>query len=323
MIAALVLLVAGVVSAAMVERILWKRDVAVIAADGVSFVPLSDGRRLRYRVHGAGADTAKAVVLLEGGLFAVSSSWVRVVEALVRADPMLRVITYDRSGLGLSDPTDSPRDAERVASDAAELLRGLGVSRAFVAAHSLGGYFSRILAARHPDLVAGLVLVDTMHPDEQIRLPELDRKENEAIFAITHRMAWLALVGIPRWIGWSRHFGSGLPPAARREAVAFNAMRPHLAASAAEIKAYPTTCEQVRRIVARPELPITVVSASLPVREGVLVFQSLHAEIAATSRNGRHLIVEDADHVDLLVREGPARVVAHEILGMVRAVLAE
>jgi pimeloyl-ACP methyl ester carboxylesterase len=322
-VAALVLLVAGVVLAAAVERILWKRDAALIAADGATFVTLSDGRKLRYRVHGAAADTAKAVVLLEGGLFAVGSSWVRVVEALVSADPTLRVITYDRAGLGLSDPVDLPRDAEHVASDAAELLRGLGVSRVVVAAHSLGGYFARILAARNPDLVAGLVLVDTMHPDEQIRLPEIDREENEAIFASTRRVAWLALVGIPRWRGWSEQFGAGLPPAAQREAVAFNVARPHLAAAAAEIAAYETTCEQVRRIVARPDLPITVVSANLPVREGVVVFQSLHAEIAATSRYGRQRIAEDADHVDLLVKAGPARIVADEILGMVRAALAK
>lgn len=64
---------------------------------------------------------------------------------------------------GTPDHADElPAPSLDVAADAvAELVRGAGVSRAVVAGLSMGGYVALALLDRHPDLVAGLALVDT------------------------------------------------------------------------------------------------------------------------------------------------------------------
>jgi proline iminopeptidase len=50
---------------------------------------------------------------------------------------------------------------ERAADDAAALLDHLGAHRAVVLGHSYGGFIAQEFALRHPDRLAGLVLVDT------------------------------------------------------------------------------------------------------------------------------------------------------------------
>jgi pimeloyl-ACP methyl ester carboxylesterase len=81
--------------------------------------------------------------------------------------PLLRsgaaTITYDRAGIGDSDPQPVriPRPYSALSDELVKLLGGLPVSGPFVVvAHSLGAVIARSFAARHPDLVAGLVLVD-------------------------------------------------------------------------------------------------------------------------------------------------------------------
>lgn len=50
---------------------------------------------------------------------------------------------------------------EASADDVATTLRGAGIDRAVVVGLSMGGYVALALLERHPDLVAGLALVDT------------------------------------------------------------------------------------------------------------------------------------------------------------------
>lgn len=104
------------------------------------------------------------IVVLEAGSGADSSTWSAVLDALAAAT---RTCAYDRAGRGRSDPT-----GRRSLADAAAELRALlataNEAPPFVlAAHSLGGAFSRVFAAQYRDEVAGLVMVDTFDPDLQ------------------------------------------------------------------------------------------------------------------------------------------------------------
>lgn len=78
-----------------------------------------------------------------------------------------RVCTYDRAGVGWSDPSPTyPRTAQIVADELYALLRSFGETEPVIlVAHSLGGWFSRLYAATYPQDVAGLVLLDTAHED--------------------------------------------------------------------------------------------------------------------------------------------------------------
>ena len=85
--------------------------------------------------------------------------------AAVAASPELegkRSLLLDLLGYGISDrPVDAAYTMEEHADWVATALRAAGVERAEVVAHSMGGAIATLLAARHPELVASLVLIDS------------------------------------------------------------------------------------------------------------------------------------------------------------------
>ncbi|SEG83096.1 Pimeloyl-ACP methyl ester carboxylesterase [Nonomuraea solani] len=114
------------------------------------------GARMRW-VELPGAAPARVYV---HGLGATSAPYY----AAVAAHPLLprrRSLLIDLLGFGISDcPEDFTYTLEAHADALAEALRKAGVAGASVIAHSMGGAVAIDLAARHPELVAGLILVD-------------------------------------------------------------------------------------------------------------------------------------------------------------------
>ncbi len=123
---------------------------AAAARDRRRFTPLGrlvsvGGRRLHLLEEGHGPPTIVVVPALGEGVI----SWVRVQRELAAE---MRVVVYDRAGIGWSDP---PRRGRRTSDGAAEDLRGLlaaaGVEPPYVlVAHSLGGILARRFAAPLP-----------------------------------------------------------------------------------------------------------------------------------------------------------------------------
>jgi pimeloyl-ACP methyl ester carboxylesterase len=75
-----------------------------------------------------------------------------------------------------------------MADELHDLLQAAGVPAPYVlAGHSSGGYIARVFAARHPELVAGVVLVDSSHPDQDIRLQDRPRF---GAWQVARRLAW-------------------------------------------------------------------------------------------------------------------------------------
>ena len=114
------------------------------------------GGDISYQVTGSG----RVPLLLTHGYGATSAMFR---QNLAAASARNRVVTWDIRGHGGSE---SPADPESYAADAAladmtALLAELGIGRAVLGGHSLGGYLSLDFALRHPDQVAGLVLIGT------------------------------------------------------------------------------------------------------------------------------------------------------------------
>ncbi|MEK0084625.1 3-oxoadipate enol-lactonase [Benzoatithermus flavus] len=88
----------------------------------------------------------------------------RVWDALLPAlERSFRVIRYDKRGHGLTDLSPGPYTIPQLASDLERLLDALDVRGAIVVGLSIGGMIAQQLAVGRPDLVAGLVLMDTSH----------------------------------------------------------------------------------------------------------------------------------------------------------------
>lgn len=96
-----------------------------------------------------------------------------------------RCISYDHRGQGQSEVTASGYDMDSVAEDGAALIRTLGVAPVHFVGLSMGGFVGLRIAARHPELLRSLVLLDTSaDPEPPENLPR-------------YRM----LAFIARWLG--------------------------------------------------------------------------------------------------------------------------
>jgi pimeloyl-ACP methyl ester carboxylesterase len=117
------------------------------------------GRSLFLTCLGEGSPT----VILEAGLGGGHSSW-----ALVQpgAAQFARVCSYDRAGIGMSDPAPTPRTSQAVVADLHALLGAANMPGPYIlVGHSFGALHVRLYTHTYPDEVIGLVLVDPVHED--------------------------------------------------------------------------------------------------------------------------------------------------------------
>jgi pimeloyl-ACP methyl ester carboxylesterase len=115
------------------------------------------GRRLFLRCTGHGSPT----VVLEGGL---TTDWYELQNQL---SGFTRVCSYDHPNRpwSRSDPAPTPRTARDFVADLHTLLHVAHVPGPYVlAGHSNGGLFTLLYASTYPRQVAGLVLIDAVHP---------------------------------------------------------------------------------------------------------------------------------------------------------------
>jgi pimeloyl-ACP methyl ester carboxylesterase len=114
------------------------------------------GHRLAISCRGKGRPT----VILESGAGTSSGAWVLLAPKVAKTT---RVCSYDRAGLGDSEPRrpPGPVPAAKVVEDLHVLLAGSGIAPPYIlGGWSLGGFFIRLYAKRYPAEVVGLVGVD-------------------------------------------------------------------------------------------------------------------------------------------------------------------
>jgi pimeloyl-ACP methyl ester carboxylesterase len=139
---------------------------------GFMSVTVGPGRVFRYRCAGRGRPT---VVVEQGMGISVETvfSWEKRVGWAVifpQVAKVTQVCVYDRAGLGRSTPLNSPATSLDAAHDLHGLLQTLRIAPPYVlAGQSLGGLDALMYAHTYPQAVAGLVLIDSAHPDQAQR----------------------------------------------------------------------------------------------------------------------------------------------------------
>jgi len=96
-------------------------------------------------------------ILCVHGLTANSRCWDVVVRPLIGRH---RILAVDLRGRGLSDKPASGYSEEHHQNDLRCVIDSLELDRVVLMGHSLGGYVSLGLAARRPQKIAGLILMD-------------------------------------------------------------------------------------------------------------------------------------------------------------------
>src|SRR5215213_9485022 len=273
------------------------------------------GYSLHINCVGQGSPT----VLLDAGSGAFSAHWVRVQREV---SGTTRVCAYDRAGMGWSEMGPDPRDAKQITSELHTLLNKSGIEGPYVlVGHSFGGMYMQTYAARYPDEVAGVALVDSStEPDQFGQRPEgRDSYEpQEQRFAVVPQLAQLgasllARLGVVRWVAKGDPGSPELPDQQRAQIDALTPSTRQVSTYAGEFLA-PT---QTRRLGSLGNKPLAVVTAGES-EPGWLKRQDKLATL--TSSNSIHRVVKGATHTSVLYDRSDAQATSAAIVEVVAAV---
>jgi pimeloyl-ACP methyl ester carboxylesterase len=249
------------------------------------------GRKMHIDCTGVGSPT----VILDSGLGDSYLSWRKVQPQIAK---FTRVCSYDRAGLGYSDPSSEPRTSKVIAEELHALLQAASISPPFViVGHSMGGYDVRVYTSLYRNEIVGMILVDASHPDQENRFPpELKNMEGswhrEAQF-VTATMPF----GIPRLLGLCEN-----DPVTRAADCNWHSAREQLA----EMSAFPESAAETASTGSLSELPLAVLShdpdkpsSDLPpdlAKPTNAAWEKMQEELAHLSTQGTQTVAKNSAH---------------------------
>jgi pimeloyl-ACP methyl ester carboxylesterase len=127
-----------------------KREVREGSGMGIAEV---NGISIGYTVQGQGLP-----LVMISGMNDTRSSWRRQIGSFKK---YFRIITFDNRGAGKSDKPAGPYTTRLMADDTIGLMDYLGIGRAHIVSHSMGGMIAQELAINYPDRVDKVVLGST------------------------------------------------------------------------------------------------------------------------------------------------------------------
>ena len=266
------------------------------------------GHRLHINCTGTGSPT----VVLEPGLGEPST-----VMAWIAADvgATTRVCVYARAGRGWSESAAGPQDGVQTATDLHTLLERAGEPGPYVfAGHSAGGIYVLNFAHLFPQQVAGVVLLDSMHPEQYTRIASWPA------FYEMFRRASAVLPSMAR-LGVARVYNQGayseFPEPARDEQRAFWSTPRHNRSVRDEFSEIRTAMTQAQSLTSLGDRPLVVVTAEKEAEVGWMAAQD---QLAALSTNSDHRVLPDATHSSLTDNEKVAAESSRAIISVVDAV---
>jgi pimeloyl-ACP methyl ester carboxylesterase len=268
------------------------------------------GRSLHLRCSGTGTPT----VLLQPGAGEFSSNMGWIEPAVAQST---RVCVYDRAGRGWSEPADAPQDGLALVTDLHTLLARAHVTGPYVlAGHSFGGLYTLAFAAKYPDEVLGMVLLDSTAPKPAVNLGK--RTAPGSYDLMTHLSAVVATSGE---LGLSRlyaHVEAGtLPPRSRDEIRASIAKADTVKSTVDEYVQANTAMEQAAQLTDFGSKPLVIVTAGDGSAPDWFAKQDA---LAALSTNSAHHTIAGAVHEDLVAKQADAAQSTKAILDVLSAV---
>jgi pimeloyl-ACP methyl ester carboxylesterase len=81
---------------------------------------------------------------------------------------------YDRAGVGKSEKSDEPKHSLQCVRNLRELIHKVDIKGPIIlVGHSFGGVNVRLFASMYPEEISGVVLVDSVHEDQNNRMVKL------------------------------------------------------------------------------------------------------------------------------------------------------
>ncbi len=283
------------------------------------------GRRMQIDCRGAGSPT----VVLETGLdYFGALAWSKILDPVAK---FTRACAYSRAGIVWSDDKPGPHDGLGAAHDLHATLAAAGEKGPFVLAGlSMGGPIVSLYTGLYGDQVAGIIYVDSSHPDQiQRTQAALGKLPNDKAFIqdLGGKASW---TGGPRLVAVLARNSHGetmatMPPRAKEIALAYfatslgpmTAERDSLADTFREAGAY-------RDLGARPVIVLTHGKSTPDVPKAQAekfdqVWLSMQKEMATWSSRGVQRTISDSGHY--IPNDDPGAVIAaiREVVEEVRA----
>jgi pimeloyl-ACP methyl ester carboxylesterase len=270
-------------------------------------------RRMHIYVTGEGTPT----VIFESGMGASGLSWTLVQPQVAQ---FTRAASYDRAGHGWSDPAREPRTAQQIAQELHVLLDAAGVPGPYVlVGHSFGGYVNRAFANIYRNEVAGMVLVDSLHPAEWENPTQAQLRMIEVGLRYAGIAAWLARFGFVRFclarlargsprLGRAAVSAFGVDTAAAAQRIAgeirklpapilpvvraFWSQPKNFMTLGQHVAALPVSAAQAAAASTLGDLPLVVLSGD----HRAAPYTEWQGDLAQLSSRGRHVVASDSGH---------------------------
>jgi pimeloyl-ACP methyl ester carboxylesterase len=226
--------------------------------------------------------------------------------------------------MGWSEMGPEPRDAKQITSELHTLLSKADIEGPYVlVGHSFGGMYMQTYAARYPEEVAGVALVDSStEPDQFSQRPEApeSHEPQKQEFAVVPQLAQLgvsllARLGLVRLLSKLDPASPELPPQQRAQIDALSPSTRQVSTTAGEFFA-PT---QTRRLGSPGSLgnePLAVVTAG----KSEPSWLERQDKLATLSSNSKHRVVKEATHTSLEYDRSDAQATSAAIIEVVAAV---
>lgn len=294
------------------------------AADRARYSPpgelvIVNERQMHIHCQGEGSPT----VILDAGQGGWSITWSELMPQLSEST---RVCAYDRAGYGWSDAAADERSPQALAHDLAALLDTAGTEAPYVlVAFSAAALPARLLAAQHPNEVAGMVLIDPATEfDNELLGEELLRQQRSAV-GMFQSFGTAARLGIVRFLD-PREMAPYAPfisqdPAEPEIYYSFVSEPRWWRTSQKEFAARldDEALADVRVNGALPDIPVLIIGAEHGAGNPELDQARVQVleELASRSSQGRFVLAEGSSHEVLRDRPG---LVTEAIVEVVEAV---
>jgi pimeloyl-ACP methyl ester carboxylesterase len=246
-----------------------------------------------HRLHIFCVGTGSPTVVIEAGWGDWSATWSSWVQPEVAKTT--RVCTYDRAGMGWSEPGPMPRTAEHIAEELHSLLQRAGVPGPYVlAGHSMGGLTMRVFADRYAADVAGLVLIDSMNPRQSTQAADPAPPPLEAAPASGLSISTLhARIGMSRLLAGPLDIAAGLAPERENAYVAYSVTPRSVQTWLDEGQGMGETMAQAGTVTSLGALPLIVLSRGLDPDPD---WQAMQTDLLQLSSRSQQLTAEKSAH---------------------------
>jgi pimeloyl-ACP methyl ester carboxylesterase len=259
----------------------------------------------------------RPTIILESGLGGPALEWARVQPEVAL---FAHVCSYDRAGYGWSEPGPQPRTSSQLAKELKLILVAADERGPYVlVGHFLGGFIVRVFTHLYPADVAGLVLVDASHEDEEDRINALlpddikakeeqnDKWNAELNRVLTPLRLYLGIQRFEVAMGWAGRLV--LPTELCRELLYLQQQPKTRNAIASESDSRAQSVTEVRKAGDFGDRPLIVLTAGIPYppdpllnkeqmeRQNNLWINVLQVQEAHLSTRGKQIIVPDSTHM--------------------------